>query len=140
MHTDLKSVLQRFVPAKSLQLCPTLRPHGLSPARLLCPWDSPGENTGVGCHFLLQGIFPTQRRNQRLLRLLRWQAASLPLRHCRKPSIQCHRVYELWQRPDLVRFETTATSKDGDFQPNKTHPFKTIKILVSKTSQPRKNV
>ena len=28
----------------------------------LCPWDSPGKNTGVGCHFLLQGIFPTQRR------------------------------------------------------------------------------
>ena len=26
----------------------------------LCPWDSPGKNTGVGCHFLLQGIFPTQ--------------------------------------------------------------------------------
>ena len=29
-----------------------LRPHGLQPARLLCPWDSPGKNTGVGCHFL----------------------------------------------------------------------------------------
>ena len=34
---------------------PTLRPHGLEPDRLLCPWDSPGKNTGVGCHFLLQG-------------------------------------------------------------------------------------
>ena len=32
-------------------------------ARLLCPWDSPGKNTGVGCHFLLQGIFPTQGSN-----------------------------------------------------------------------------
>ena len=30
------------------------------PARLLCPWDSPDKNTGVGCHFLLQGIFLTQ--------------------------------------------------------------------------------
>ena len=37
----------------------SLRPFGLQPARLLCPWDSPGKNTGVGCHFLLQGIFPT---------------------------------------------------------------------------------
>ena len=36
------------------QSCPTLRPHGLEPTRLLCPWDSPGKNTGVGCHFLLQ--------------------------------------------------------------------------------------
>ena len=33
---------------------PLLRPHGLSPARLFCPWDFPGKNTGVGCHFLLQ--------------------------------------------------------------------------------------
>ena len=30
-------------------------PHALRPARLLCPWDSPGKSTGVGCHFLLQG-------------------------------------------------------------------------------------
>ena len=35
----------------------SLRPHGLPPTRLLCPWDSPGKSTGVGCHFLLQGIF-----------------------------------------------------------------------------------
>ena len=36
-------------------------------ARLLCSWDSPGSNTGVGCHFLLQGIFPTQGWNPGLL-------------------------------------------------------------------------
>ena len=40
--------------AKSLQLCPTLRPHRRQPTRLPHPWDSPGKNTGVGCHFLLQ--------------------------------------------------------------------------------------
>ena len=41
--------------AKSLQSCPTLcDPTDGSPLRLLCPWDSPGKNTGVGCHFLLQ--------------------------------------------------------------------------------------
>ena len=34
---------------------------------LLRPWDSPGKNTGVGCHFLLQGIFPTQGSNPGLL-------------------------------------------------------------------------
>ena len=39
------------------------RPHGLQTARLLCPWNSPGKSTGVGCHALLQGIFPTQRLN-----------------------------------------------------------------------------
>ena len=32
----------------------SLRPHRWQPTRLLCPWDSPGKNTGVGCHFLLQ--------------------------------------------------------------------------------------
>ena len=41
----------------------SLQPHGLQPTRLLCPWDSPGRNTGVGCHFLLQGIFPNRGSN-----------------------------------------------------------------------------
>ena len=41
-------------------MCPTLRPCGLLPARFPCSWDSLGKNTGVGCHFLLQRIFPTQ--------------------------------------------------------------------------------
>ena len=41
--------------AKSHQACPTLcYPHRWQPTRFLCPWDSPGKNTGVGCHFLLQ--------------------------------------------------------------------------------------
>ena len=34
------------------------QPHGLSPTRLLCPWNFPGKNTGVSCHFSLRGIFP----------------------------------------------------------------------------------
>ena len=54
--------LSGFVPgasggsaAKSLQLCPTLcDPHRQQPTRLPYPWDSPGRNTGMGCHFLLQ--------------------------------------------------------------------------------------
>ena len=37
--------------------------HGLQPARLLCPWGSPGKTTGVRCHFLHQGIFPIKRLN-----------------------------------------------------------------------------
>ena len=40
--------------AKLLQSCSTLRPHRRQPTRLPCPWDSPGKNTGVGCHFRLQ--------------------------------------------------------------------------------------
>ena len=45
----------------------SLWPLGSQPARLLCPWDSPGKNTGEGCHFLLQGIFPTEESNPGLL-------------------------------------------------------------------------
>ena len=49
----------------------TLWPYGLLPTSFLCPWNFPGKNTGVGYHFLFQGIFLTQRWN---LLLLHWQA------------------------------------------------------------------
>ena len=39
------------------------QPHGLQPTRFLCPWDFPGKSIGVGCHFLLQRIFPTYDLN-----------------------------------------------------------------------------
>ena len=42
--------------AKSVQSCLTLEPHRWQPTRLRHPWDCPGKNTGVGCHFLLQCI------------------------------------------------------------------------------------
>ena len=57
----------------------SLRSCGLQPTRLLCQWDFPGKNTGVGCHFLLQRIFPNQAQNLHLLYLLHWQADSLLL-------------------------------------------------------------
>ena len=41
----------------------SLLPHELQPSRLLCPWNSPGKNTGVGSHSFLQGIFTTQGWN-----------------------------------------------------------------------------
>ena len=50
----------------------SLWPCELQPTRLLCPWDSPGKNTGVGCHDLLWGIFLTQGSNPHLLCLLYW--------------------------------------------------------------------
>ena len=53
--------------------------------QVLCPWDFLGKNTGVGCHFLLQGIFFTQGSNSSLLHLLHWHADSLPLQHLRSP-------------------------------------------------------
>ena len=41
----------------------SVRPHRWQPTRLPRPWDSPSKNTGVGCHFFLQRIFPTQGLN-----------------------------------------------------------------------------
>ena len=54
---------------------------------LWAPWDFPGKNTGVGCHFLLQEVFLTQGSNLRLLCLLHWQADSLPLSYQGSPNI-----------------------------------------------------
>ena len=48
------SIAAAAAAAKSLQSCLTLRPHRQQPTRFCCPWDSPGKNTGVACHFLLQ--------------------------------------------------------------------------------------
>ena len=59
--------------------------------RLLCPQDSPGKDTGVGCHFLPQDIFLTQGLN---LCLLRWQADSLPLSHLGSPHLEFHSIFK----------------------------------------------
>ena len=67
-----------------------LQPHGRQPTRLLCPWYFPGRNTGVGCHFLLPGILPTQGSN---LHLLHWEADSSPLSHLGSP-IRCLCVHK----------------------------------------------
>ena len=57
----------------------SLKPYGPEPTRLLCPRDSPGKNTGVGCHAFLQGVFPNKGLNSHLLHLLHRQVDSLPL-------------------------------------------------------------
>ena len=72
--------------AKSLQSCPTL----CGPMDHSLPGSSvhgilSGKNTGMGCHALLQGIFPTQGLNPHLLCLLHWQADSFPLAPPGKP-------------------------------------------------------
>ena len=59
-------------------------PRGLKPARLLCPWNSPGKNTATGCHSLLQGVFLTQGSNLGLL-------------HCRQILYHLNLHGSLWQ-------------------------------------------
>ena len=63
----LKDTLVCCVCVSHSVVSDSLRPHGLEPTRLLCPWNSPGKNTGVVSHFFLRGIFLTQGSNLGLL-------------------------------------------------------------------------
>ena len=69
--------------AHCLVISQSLRPYRLWNARLLCPWNSPSKNTGVGRHPLLQGIFPNQGSN---LGLLHCRPIILPSKPPGKPS------------------------------------------------------
>ena len=68
-----------------------------SPPGSSCPWDFPGKNTGVGCCFLLQGIFLTLGRNSSLLHLLRWHVDSLPLAIPGKPIVVLGTTSYCWE-------------------------------------------
>ena len=72
----------------------SLRPHGLGPTRLLCAWNSPGKNAGVGCHCLFQGIFLTQGSNPGLL-------------HCR----QLYHLSHQGSLPDIKLATSIGSSK-----------------------------
>ena len=89
-----------------------LQPHGLLTASLLCPWDSPGKNTRVGCHFLFQGIFPTQGSNLCLLCLLYWQVDSLPLSHLGSSG-----KVSGWPRSSFEFFHTNIHKNPNEFWP-----------------------
>ena len=93
-----------------------LGPHWQWPARLLCPWDSP-DNTGVGCHFSPQGIFPTQGSNPGLLHC-RQILYSVILYHMTLPLFKYlypHRLNSLQIR--------TAVCKTNKIKRNKTLKF-----------------
>ena len=62
--------------------------------RFLCPWNFPGKNIGVVCHFLLQEIFPSQESNPHLLHRLHWQVNSLPVCHLGSLFTICHKIYK----------------------------------------------
>ena len=82
--------------------------HGLCLTRLLQQWNFPGKSTGVGCHFLLQGIFPTQGLNLGLLHL---QVDTLPSGPPGKPRsqvytpqlIMCLRPHQVYIKTSLPR-------------------------------------
>ena len=81
-------------------------PHGLRPTSLLCPWNFPGKNTGVGCHFFLQKILPDQGSNLHLLCPSHWQGGSLvsqlvkncPCEQCWSPQCDSWAGKICWRR------------------------------------------
>ena len=81
--------LQYIMSAKSLQSCPTLRPHRQQPTRLPRPWNSPGKNTGVGCHFLLQCM---EVKNESEV-TQSWPTLSDPM-DCSLPGSSIHGIFQ----------------------------------------------
>ena len=98
---EILIMCQVFSVCSVAQLCPTLQPHSLKPARLFCPWDFPGKNIRVGCCFLLQGIFPTQGSNLHLLCLL----------HCRQILYSLSHHGSLKNTGDLSQSSISLNSK-----------------------------
>ena len=84
---------------KLLQSCPTLC-DPMEPARLLCPWDSPGKNTEVGFPSPSPRDLPDPGINPHLLHVLHWQAASLPLVPSGKPRVNLT-LNKLLQTPTM---------------------------------------
>ena len=86
----------------------SLLPCGLLPARLLSPWNFPGKSTGVSCHFLHQGIFPTQGLNPTFWHLLHWQVDSLPQVPPGKPNLVPLNNTRMGERTSLYNITTSC--------------------------------
>ena len=71
---------------------------------LLCPWDSPGKNTRVGCHALFQGIFPTQGSNPCFLYLLHCRQILHPLSHLGSPVSPCWLLWIMLLQTFVYKF------------------------------------
>ena len=123
----------------------------LWPTRLLCPWDFPGKTTGVGCHFLLQGIFLTHGLNPHLLCLLHWQVDSLLLSHlgslslswsesesrsAMSNSLRPHGLYSPWNSPGQNTGVGSLSFLQGIFPTQGCHCLLRKSILALAITQP----
>ena len=108
LHRRLWLIKRKSCCCSATVVSDSLQPHGLQPARLLCPWGSPGRNTGVGCHALLQGIVLTQGSNPSLLH---WQADSLPSESPGKPVRSKARFKRCFSAPRHFSFTLEIESE-----------------------------
>ena len=105
-HTSLVHYALFTRGSVCLVLSDTLRSPRLQPSRLPCPWNFPGKNTGVGCHFLLLGIFPIQGSNPHLPSLLNWPGRFFTTESLGKPFI--HKTVILVNIRILIRIYKQA--------------------------------
>ena len=99
------------MPCLVIQSCQTLQ--GLQPARLLCPWNSPGKNTRVGCHALLQGIFPNQGSNPGLLYCLSHQGSPRILEWVAIPSSRGFPIPGIKPRSPTIQADSLPSESPG---------------------------
>ena len=102
-----------------------------TPTRLLCPWDFPGKSTGVGCHSLLQGIFPTQGLNPRLLHC---RQMLLPSEPPGKSNKQTNKINNLWLLKEHM-LERNFFSNCGKHYTQSRHFWCQLVVLGSKCGQ-----
>ena len=92
--------------------------HGLQPMRLFCPWDFPGKDAGMGCHFLLQRIFPTQGSNPGLLHCrqilyrMSYKGSPIVMAFYSKPS----QSISVWSRNKYSQSDYTINSELNDIR------------------------
>ena len=95
-----------------------MRPHRRQPTRLLRPWDSPGKNTGVGCHFLLQCV--TVKSESEVTQLCLTQGDPMD---CSPPGSSAHGIFQA----RVLEWGAIAFSNNGvllNHEKNKIMPFK----------------
>ena len=102
-------------------VCDSMRPHRLQPARLLCPWDFPDKNTGVGCYSLLQGNLPDPGIKSGSPAL---QVDSLPSEPPGSPNFHL-----IWHKPNFLNF--TNQLSEHIFWGGKQSYSLHIKIILS---------
>ena len=111
----------------------SLRPHRLQPIRLLSTWDSSGKNTAVGCHFLLQGMFPLQGLNSHLLigkRILYY------LSHLGSSEVELlHVIYEKCSDSSI-----TVKEKRKALHESETRPLQNIDNNVGRNGLPSPSI
>ena len=102
----------------------SLQPCGLLALQAVCPWNCPGKNTGVDCHFLLQEIFPTQGSN---LGLLNCRRIFYHLSQPGKPKVDC--AHSTHKSGSWFISLNSSTSK-WSINPAQIRRFKVIQLTV----------